>query len=911
MKNQFLSITVISLIFIFFCLTQGNEKTKYSNITQSNKKDSTTFCDNLAGLPPVGDQVVGGSCYAWAAAYYYLTHLQWQEYGWDVTDPAHQCSPAFIYNLTNGGIDNGAWEGDSARADAFKVLRTMGCATMADMPYNYTQYRTFPSEDAFRNGMRFRTLSTHHIETRTDSGLQVLKDHLLQGNLAVAGIIGYNNLNNIHLYNNIYSLSQATGSRLYWHEVAIVGFDDSLVTADGMGAFHIVNSWSAGWGDNGFFWMSYEAMKAARTSYGYVMYATDRIGYEPTLTARMEIGHSDRYNLSYQAGYGSPGSPDTLETYFNFHPMSLYNGYPYPETALILDLSDLTGLLQTNSSNDIFLRIIDNRPTNGLTGYFKSIMIEDLSRQLYISPLNIPIPINDAIIAAEETIILDYSYSPPQNITVDTDSTNGFVQLSWDIPANGTPNIYKIYLDGRLIDSTSSTNYNHFLSLRGRHYYGVSALYTNGESLAGRMVVQWTGPTAYGIPFADNFENGFANWIQIGESGIPSMLSDDPVYEGQYSVGLKTTQYDNTILYRAFETTGGADIETWFQMGAFPQSDGGGGSILLAENDMIFGTFFNNSGNPGYIYSTTPNNVVPVTLDSVFTINLNEWYKQKLWYNNGKLQFMLMDNNWNVMFNRVINISPQNINMVAFFASELNGGWNYFDKFSIKPWTEVEVQHFVPVNPTNESYALIINESFIDTILSQPGDEIAIYDNDLCVGAVIVDGEWPLEMNVWGTDTDSIGFSIGDTIKARIWCSQTGIEYAANTSFTIGDGTFGDGIFSRLSMTSAYIVDDIVFHTEVPEKFWVSNPYPNPFNPSTKIKYNLPYAANVKIEVFNLLGQKMETLLNESIPAGSHEIEFIAKNFPSGIYFYKIQAGIPSTDSGQVFQQVKKVILLK
>lgn len=79
--------------------------------------------------------------------------------------------------------------------------------------------------------------------------------------------------------------------------------------------------------------------------------------------------------------------------------------------------------------------------------------------------------------------------------------------------------------------------------------------------------------------------------------------------------------------------------------------------------------------------------------------------------------------------------------------------------------------------------------------------------------------------------------------------------------------------------------------------------YPNPFNPSTKIKFTLPKSEKVKIEVFNLLGQKIETLLNNKMPAGSHEIEFTAKNLPSGVYLYRIE-----TDG---FKEVRKMILLK
>ena len=79
--------------------------------------------------------------------------------------------------------------------------------------------------------------------------------------------------------------------------------------------------------------------------------------------------------------------------------------------------------------------------------------------------------------------------------------------------------------------------------------------------------------------------------------------------------------------------------------------------------------------------------------------------------------------------------------------------------------------------------------------------------------------------------------------------------------------------------------------------------YPNPFNPSTKIKYDLPKQENVKIEIFNLLGQKIETLVNKQMPSGSYEVEFTAKHLPSGVYLYRIEAG--------EFHEIKKMLLIK
>jgi ligand-binding sensor domain-containing protein len=99
------------------------------------------------------------------------------------------------------------------------------------------------------------------------------------------------------------------------------------------------------------------------------------------------------------------------------------------------------------------------------------------------------------------------------------------------------------------------------------------------------------------------------------------------------------------------------------------------------------------------------------------------------------------------------------------------------------------------------------------------------------------------------------------------------------------------------------INDNLNNNVAFPNKITLSQNYPNPFNPSTTIKYDLPKSSDVKIEVYNIAGQKIQTLLNKKIAAGSHEIEFNAENRSSGVYFYRIEAG--------EFQDVKKMILLK
>ena len=80
--------------------------------------------------------------------------------------------------------------------------------------------------------------------------------------------------------------------------------------------------------------------------------------------------------------------------------------------------------------------------------------------------------------------------------------------------------------------------------------------------------------------------------------------------------------------------------------------------------------------------------------------------------------------------------------------------------------------------------------------------------------------------------------------------------------------------------------------------------YPNPFNPVTMINYQLPMTNEVDLSIYNILGQKVVTLVNKKQPAGNYKIEWDASGFASSIYLYKLE-----TDDG--FVQTKKLVLLK
>jgi hypothetical protein len=91
--------------------------------------------------------------------------------------------------------------------------------------------------------------------------------------------------------------------------------------------------------------------------------------------------------------------------------------------------------------------------------------------------------------------------------------------------------------------------------------------------------------------------------------------------------------------------------------------------------------------------------------------------------------------------------------------------------------------------------------------------------------------------------------------------------------------------------------------SELPENFTLYQNYPNPFNPSTTIKFALPVAGNVKINVYNTLGQLVEILVDGEMQSGYHQINFDGSELASGVYIYQLQASN--------FNSVKKMLLLK
>lgn len=163
------------------------------------------------------------------------------------------------------------------------------------------------------------------------------------------------------------------------------------------------------------------------------------------------------------------------------------------------------------------------------------------------------------------------------------------------------------------------------------------------------------------------------------------------------------------------------------------------------------------------------------------------------------------------------------------------------------------------------------------------------------------------------TETNNAGFSLERKSMSSEWTrvaevAGTGTSTSpVNYSFTDGGllpGKYNYRLIQR-DLDGTEVFYNLLNEVEigVPEKFELSQNMPNPFNPSTNIRFALPITGNATLKVFNSLGQAVATLINGVVEAGSHEANFDASSLPSGIYYYTLSA------NGTV--QTKKMVLMK
>ena len=347
-------------------------------------------------------------------------------------------------------------------------------------------------------------------------------------------------------------------------------------------------------------------------------------------------------------------------------------------------------------------------------------------------------------------------------------------------------------------------------------------------------------------------DNG-TNWIQVG-------LSNNPVYFlGFNETNLFAGTYGSTFLSTNLGTN-------WVQV----------------SNDTV--SYWN------YSFTTNGVNIFLGTGNGVF-----------LSTNNGTNWTLVNDG---LTSHNVLSLATINNNILAGTQPGIGiGGGVFLSTNNGTKWIQTGLNgsfvYSLVVNGTNV-YAATNNGVFLSTNNGTnwssiiPGISLELYFTSLAVSASnIFAGHYGRGV-YHSTD---YGSTWSQANKGLIDTTIFALAVSGNYVFA---GTYSSGVWRRPLSELVGITKET---SELPKQFTLSQNFPNPWNPSTNIKYFIPQASLISLKVYDILGNEIETLVNEEKPAGTYELTFNAANLPSGVYLYRIQAGS--------FVETKKMVLLK
>ncbi len=197
----------------------------------------------------------------------------------------------------------------------------------------------------------------------------------------------------------------------------------------------------------------------------------------------------------------------------------------------------------------------------------------------------------------------------------------------------------------------------------------------------------------------------------------------------------------------------------------------------------------------------------------------------------------------------------------------------------------------------------------VDGVELSDGDEVAAFTTDgICAGAIV----WKnahASLTIWGDDSmlpDKSGLDANEEIRFRIWQADTETEFGGEYGsvsvsfsdeqpFLATEGLYRDGaimlVASLIAEGEEAEVGTSVAGESPVRELRIAGNYPNPFQGSTTIDFDVPTASDVSISAFNLLGQKVASIYDGRVEAGSHNIVWDASGFPSGLYLLRIESG--------------------
>jgi PKD repeat protein/C1A family cysteine protease len=321
--------------------------------------DLPGYLDNsqLKYFPPIRSQGSLPSCACFSGTYYTMTHMWALANDLDAKagGDALRLSPKFTYNLVNGGAAVGSWY-----YWAYDVGKKHGVATWAEFPYD-SNYRAWPTDKAtYRSAINKRFDSYGYVSgTDTAAGMDQVKQLLVNGYILNIPTYVYS-----WQYRNIGNDPATTEddafvgkSACFWvngtsgyHAMTVVGYNDHIwvdingngtVDSGEKGAFRIANSWGTGWGEAGYGWMAYDALKAVSAVSGgpsasrgpgwnptRAHWVTARTAYQPSVVAEFTVNHLKRNQLGMSLGISDTSQSTPASNWYPYK-LTYYAGGAY------------------------------------------------------------------------------------------------------------------------------------------------------------------------------------------------------------------------------------------------------------------------------------------------------------------------------------------------------------------------------------------------------------------------------------------------------------------------------------------------------------------------------------------------------------------------------------------------------
>ncbi len=213
-------------------------------------------------------------------------------------------------------------------------------------------------------------------------------------------------------------------------------------------------------------------------------------------------------------------------------------------------------------------------------------------------------------------------------------------------------------------------------------------------------------------------------------------------------------------------------------------------------------------------------------------------------------------------------------------------GWYFSDsddthRFAFKEGTTLEPDSYLVLTRDSslfsERFPDVQNKTGdMDFGLSGDGELIRLFDES----GNIIDELTYNDKSPWPIEADGLGATL--SLSNPGFDNSKGENWAASS----GNGTPGE------MNTGVFVSNEIEpKKNELPTEISLSQNYPNPFNPETVIEFNLNRSTFVKLNIFDLQGRRVESIVNESRSAGVHRVSWNAAGYSSGVYFYRLEAG--------------------